>query len=231
MATPLARRPEPGGGSPQAAVTISAVTEYLLPATRRGLAAQAMAALGVLTGLWIALSPSFLTLQHGGGNATAVDLISGLAVAAVGAFALASPRGFSGLQLGSLMLGIWLIISPPILDHKHADAAGPEAAWSFGMVSPGPGDSPGPASGSGRLGGSLVVDGADERLDRGCERLGAAGGAAEEQGALQRRDDQVGEGRGAVGGEAQRFEAADQRRPPPCEYAVELGAELLVAGG
>jgi hypothetical protein len=30
-----------------------------------------------------------------------------------------APRGFSGLQLGSLLLGIWLIISPPILDHKH----------------------------------------------------------------------------------------------------------------
>jgi hypothetical protein len=27
--------------------------------------------------------------------------------------------GFSGLQLGSLLPGIWLIISPPILDHKH----------------------------------------------------------------------------------------------------------------
>ena len=36
MATPLARRPEPGDGSPQAAVSISAVTEYLLPATMRG---------------------------------------------------------------------------------------------------------------------------------------------------------------------------------------------------
>jgi hypothetical protein len=40
-------------------------------------------------------------------------------VAAVRAFALASPRGFSGLHLGSLLLGIWLIISPPILDQKH----------------------------------------------------------------------------------------------------------------
>ena len=69
--------------------------------------------------VWVALSPWFITLQYGGSNATAVDLISGLAVAAVGAFALASPRGFSGLQLGSLLLGIWLIISPPILDHKH----------------------------------------------------------------------------------------------------------------
>jgi hypothetical protein len=64
MATPLARRAEPGDGSAQDAVTISAVTEYLLPTTMRGVAAQAMPALGVLTGLWIALSPSFLTLQH-----------------------------------------------------------------------------------------------------------------------------------------------------------------------
>ena len=83
MATPLARRPEPGDGSPQAAVTISAVTEYLLPATMRGVAVQAAAALGVLTGLWVALSPSFITLQHGGGNAAAANLIAGLAVAAV----------------------------------------------------------------------------------------------------------------------------------------------------
>ncbi len=43
MATPLSRLPEPGDGSPQAAVTISAVTEYLLPATMRGIAVQAMA--------------------------------------------------------------------------------------------------------------------------------------------------------------------------------------------
>src|SRR5437588_2125014 len=48
MATPLSRLPEPGDGSPQAAVTISSVTDYLLPATMRGAAAQAMAALGVL---------------------------------------------------------------------------------------------------------------------------------------------------------------------------------------
>src|SRR5258707_4754494 len=73
----------------------------------------------LLTGVWVALSPWFITLQYQGSNATAVDLISRLAVAAVGAFALASLRGFSGLQLGSLLLGIWLIVSPPILDQKH----------------------------------------------------------------------------------------------------------------
>ena len=44
MATALPRRPEPGDGSPQAAVSMSAVTEYLLPATMRGVAVQAAAA-------------------------------------------------------------------------------------------------------------------------------------------------------------------------------------------
>ena len=50
MAAPLARRPEPGDGSAQAAVSISAVTVYLLPATTRGVPVQAVAALSVLTG-------------------------------------------------------------------------------------------------------------------------------------------------------------------------------------
>jgi hypothetical protein len=123
MATPLSRRPEPGDGSPQAAVTISAVTEYLLPTTMRGLVTQAMAALGVLTGLWIALSPSFLTLQHGGGNAAVANLIAGLAVAAVGAASLIGPRGYAGLQFASVLLGVWVIIFPFILDAKFSIAA------------------------------------------------------------------------------------------------------------
>jgi hypothetical protein len=123
MATPLARRPEPGDGSPQTAVTIAAVTEYLLPASRRGLAAQATAALGVLTGLWIALSPSFLTLQHGGGNASVANLIAGLAVAAVAAASLVGPRGYAGLQFAAVLLGVWVIIFPFILDAKFSIAA------------------------------------------------------------------------------------------------------------
>ena len=126
MATPLARRPEAGGASPQVVPAASGTADYAVPASLRGIGAQAVGVLGLLTGVWVALSPWFITLQYGGSNATAVDLVSGLAVAAVGAFALASPRGCAGLQLGSLLLGIWLNIAPPILDHKHSLAHGRE---------------------------------------------------------------------------------------------------------
>jgi len=46
MATALARRPETGDGSAQAAVIISAVTEYLRPATMRGVGICRVASLG-----------------------------------------------------------------------------------------------------------------------------------------------------------------------------------------
>jgi hypothetical protein len=59
MTTSLARRPETGGGSPLA---VPATARYLLPATGRGTAAQAAAALGTLTGPWGALSPFFILL-------------------------------------------------------------------------------------------------------------------------------------------------------------------------
>jgi len=130
MVTPLSRRPGPGDQSPRAAQTIQVVTagpdegEYLLPATRRGVAAQAAAAFGILTGLWVALSPLFLTLQHGGGiNAAAADVIAGLVVAGIGTFALVSRRGFPGLQFTSLVLGVWVLISSFILDAKFSVAA------------------------------------------------------------------------------------------------------------
>jgi hypothetical protein len=92
--------------------------EYALPATMRDMGAQVAAVLGLLTGLWVAVSPWFLTLQSAGTNANTVNLISGLAVAGIGAFALASPRGFPGLQLGNALLGVWLIIAGPILSQK-----------------------------------------------------------------------------------------------------------------
>jgi hypothetical protein len=135
MATPLSRRRERGDESPQAAPTIQVVSagpdegEYLLPATRRGVAAQAAAALGLLTGLWVAISPLFLTLQHGGGiNAGAADVIAGLVVAGIGTFALVSRRGFAGLQFTSLVLGLWVLISSFILAAKFSIA--PPMYWS-----------------------------------------------------------------------------------------------------
>ena len=62
MATPLSRRPEPDDGSSWAVPTDPAAAGYLLPATRRDIAAQAAATFGLLTGLWVAVSPLFITL-------------------------------------------------------------------------------------------------------------------------------------------------------------------------
>jgi hypothetical protein len=78
MATPLARRPAADGASSQIVPAGSGTAEYAVPASLRSIGAQAVGALGLLTGLWVALSPWFITLQYGGSNGTAVDLISGL---------------------------------------------------------------------------------------------------------------------------------------------------------
>jgi hypothetical protein len=56
MATPLARRPEPGGASPQALPAGPGTAGYAVPASPRGIGAQAAGALALLTGLWVALS-------------------------------------------------------------------------------------------------------------------------------------------------------------------------------
>ena len=132
MATPLARRPDSGGGSSQADPAGPAWAEYLPPATGRGIAAQAAAALGMLTGLWVAVSPLFITLQHSGGNAGTADAIAGLVTAGAGAFALASPRGFPGLQFAGLLLGLWVIISPAILGGKFPIAT--PMYWSSSLA-------------------------------------------------------------------------------------------------
>jgi hypothetical protein len=122
MATPLTHRPEPGGQSPMTMSANSAAAEYFLPATGRGIAAQAAATLGILAGLWVAISPLFIMLQHGGTNAATANLIAGVTVTGIGAFALASPRGFPGLQCASLVLGTWVLISSFILDAKFTIA-------------------------------------------------------------------------------------------------------------
>ena len=88
MATPLIRRPEGSGTAPQIVLSEAGPAEYYLPASRRGIAAQASSALGLLTGVWVALSAWFITLQYTGSNATAVNLISALTVAGLAAVAL-----------------------------------------------------------------------------------------------------------------------------------------------
>jgi hypothetical protein len=136
MSTPLIRRPESDGTFAQAVPAgASGPAEYALPSVR-GMGAQVSAVLGLLTGVWVALSPYFITLQHSGTNANTVNLISGLAVVAVGAFALASPRGFAGLQVGSALLGVWLIIAGPILSQKNpiADPMYWSNSWAGGVL-------------------------------------------------------------------------------------------------
>lgn len=137
MSTPLIRRPESNGASTEVVTAaVPGLAEYGLPATARDMGAQASAVLGLLTGAWVALSPWFITLQNTGTNATIVNLISGLAVAGVGAFALLSPRGFAGLQVGSALLGVWLIIAGPILSQKHsiADSMFWSNSWAGGVL-------------------------------------------------------------------------------------------------
>ena len=51
MATPLARRPEPGGASPQAFPAGQGAADYAVPASLRGIGAQAAGVLGLLTGV------------------------------------------------------------------------------------------------------------------------------------------------------------------------------------
>src|SRR5499425_1572811 len=103
-------------------VTAVISDDYLTPTSSHSLLAQTTAVLGAVAGLWVAISPWFLVLQHGGNNAAVSNLIVGLAVVALGLFAVSGSRGFSGLEAGTLLAGFWLILSPFILDEKFAIA-------------------------------------------------------------------------------------------------------------
>jgi len=100
-----------------------------------GMAVQACVMAGMLAGLWVAISPWFLSLQAYGGNATANDLIVGLAAVALAAFAVAG-RGLPALQAASALAGVWLIISPFILDAKFPVTAAMywSNVWAGGVI-------------------------------------------------------------------------------------------------
>jgi hypothetical protein len=122
MSTHMTQRTAANGAAMTVPATFS--TEYRAPATGRSLAAQVTAMLALVAGLWVAISPWFLVLQvPAAGNAKAVNLIVGLAVAALGLLAISGARGFMGLQIASALLGIWLIIAPFILAAKFNIAA------------------------------------------------------------------------------------------------------------
>lgn len=87
------------------------------------------AAAGMLTGLWVAISPWFVTLQTTpGANATVNNLIVGLAVAGLCLRTITGTRNADGLTAAILVAGVWLIISPFILDAKIPIT--PAAYWT-----------------------------------------------------------------------------------------------------
>jgi hypothetical protein len=87
------------------------------------MATQVIAAITLMTGLWVAASPRFLTLQQGHTN-PATDVIIGLVAAGVSTLALASRSGFPGMQFTSLVVGVWVVlIASFMLDARRAGAA------------------------------------------------------------------------------------------------------------
>lgn len=108
MAIPGSRS-EPGGESPRAARRGRGAGEHRGPAARCGKAARVVAPLVLLAGLWVALSPRFLAPSRGGNDAVA-DVLAGLALAGIGALALAGRHGFPGRSFASLVLGVWAVL-------------------------------------------------------------------------------------------------------------------------
>src|SRR5260370_2625317 len=88
--------------------------DYLAPTSSRSMLAQVTGTLGILAGLWVAISPWFLVLQHGGNNAAASNLIAGLAVVPLGLFPVSGTPGFPGPPGGPLPAPFPLL-PPPLL--------------------------------------------------------------------------------------------------------------------
>ena len=89
--------------------TVIAGPEKDKDTVRHGISARATAALVLVTGLWLAVSPRFLTLQQGGTN-VAAEVIIGLVIAGIGTLALVSRRGLPGRRFAMLVLGVWAVL-------------------------------------------------------------------------------------------------------------------------
>jgi hypothetical protein len=121
-------RPEPGGESPQGVPEGQDAGEYRRPAAKRGIAARVIMPLALLTGLWVVVSPRFLSLPHGGTDAVA-DVIIGLVVAGVVTLALVGRRGLPGLRFTGLVLGVWAVLISAFLPDARVSPAAP-LSWS-----------------------------------------------------------------------------------------------------
>jgi hypothetical protein len=128
--------PESRGEPPEAVPADVHAGEPSRPARSRGTAAQAIAALILVTGLWVAISPRFLAAR-GGGTDTASEVIIGLVIAGVGALALVNRHGLVGVQLTSLVLGVWVVLISSFLLDVRASIAAPwfwSNTWSGAVL-------------------------------------------------------------------------------------------------
>jgi hypothetical protein len=126
---------EPGGEPPQFVPADPHAGEHPRRAPRGGIAAQVIAALVLMTGLWVATSPRFLALRNGGTSAT--DVIMGLVVAGIGTLALFGRRGLPGPRFPSLVLGVWVVLIYSFALDARASGAAPwfwSNTWSGAVL-------------------------------------------------------------------------------------------------
>src|SRR5260370_31312867 len=82
-------------------VTAVISDDYLAPASSHSMVAQTTVILGSLTGLWVAVSPWFLVLQHRGNNAPGANPIARLAASPRAQFPLSRPPRAPPLRVPS----------------------------------------------------------------------------------------------------------------------------------
>jgi hypothetical protein len=73
----------------------------------------------LIAGLWLAISPWVVHFNATVPNAVASNLIVGIAVAAMGLGQAMLPRTMMRLGLASFLVGVWVVISPWVIQHSH----------------------------------------------------------------------------------------------------------------